>query len=173
MLYSDQEYTIVADRVYHVGEEVSNSYGEHSNDFLLAEYGFILEQNSWDEVCIDDAILPQLSELQEVKLGEMDLISNFRLRQGRGACDRTKRLMQFICSTQGLAKDTNDGFDEGQSIVREDELLSEFLRSYVDKIGNVISGLETLQSGEQSQRELLSKRWRQIETLVRQFIQQS
>lgn len=33
-----------------VGEEILLSYGPHSNDFLLNEYGFTLTENTWNYI---------------------------------------------------------------------------------------------------------------------------
>ncbi|KAK7991519.1 hypothetical protein PG988_000313 [Apiospora saccharicola] len=49
-------------RAYEVGEEVFVSYGDHSNDFLLAEYGFLMTNNCWDVISIDDIVIPRLDE---------------------------------------------------------------------------------------------------------------
>ena len=46
------------------------SYGPHSNDFLLVEYGFILESNKCDSIPLDHLILPLLSTSQAASLRE-------------------------------------------------------------------------------------------------------
>ena len=43
--FSPKKFTFILDRGYCVGEEVHMSYGSHSNDFLPAEYGFVLTDN--------------------------------------------------------------------------------------------------------------------------------
>ncbi|KAK1783818.1 hypothetical protein QBC45DRAFT_398971 [Copromyces sp. CBS 386.78] len=63
--FSPTAFTITTTRPYTVGEEVYICYGNHSNDFLLIEYGFLFDENVWDEVCIDDAILPLLDKSQQ------------------------------------------------------------------------------------------------------------
>lgn len=40
--------TILADKAYAIGEELFISYGDHSNDFLLVEYGFVLDDGRWE-----------------------------------------------------------------------------------------------------------------------------
>jgi hypothetical protein len=44
------------------------SYGNHSIVFLFIEYGFTLDENRWDEVSLDEFILPLLSEEQKTTL---------------------------------------------------------------------------------------------------------
>merc|ERR1711924_21897 len=43
---------LVALRELHLGEEVINSYGELPNDFLLLDYGFVIEDNPLDRVAL-------------------------------------------------------------------------------------------------------------------------
>ena len=62
--FSPSGYTICADRDIAPGEEVSISYGNHSNDFLLAEYGFILAENRWDEIRLDDILIELIDPQQ-------------------------------------------------------------------------------------------------------------
>jgi hypothetical protein len=52
------------------GSEIYVSYGTHSNDFLIIEYGFILNTNKHDYTTLDHLILPLLSEEQEETLKE-------------------------------------------------------------------------------------------------------
>ena len=54
--FDSENFTITSNRPYATGEELYVCYGRHGNDFLLAEYGFILAENRWDEVSLDDAI---------------------------------------------------------------------------------------------------------------------
>ena len=68
--FSSTAYIITADRRYRQGEEVRFCYGEqHSNDALMAEYGFIMARNRWDSVALDEVILPRLSAQQRTELG--------------------------------------------------------------------------------------------------------
>ncbi|KAL9099888.1 MAG: hypothetical protein Q9163_004663 [Psora crenata] len=52
----ERGFTVTSDRVYDAGEEIFTSYGGHSNDFLLVEYGFFLERNRWDTLPLDHLI---------------------------------------------------------------------------------------------------------------------
>lgn len=65
---------VTCDRDYEAGEEVYLSYGKHSNDMLLAEYGFIFDGNMWDHVKLDELILPQLSVAQKEALEEANFL---------------------------------------------------------------------------------------------------
>lgn len=45
---------------YQVNEELFFSYGPHSNEFLLCEYGFVLQENNWNFIDISEYITPLL-----------------------------------------------------------------------------------------------------------------
>ena len=68
--YDAESYTITTDREYKSGEEIYISYGEHTNDFLLAEYGFIpnVEDNKWDKIELDEFSRNLLGDGIEQKL---------------------------------------------------------------------------------------------------------
>lgn len=46
--FNHKGFTIYADKTYEKGEELYISYGSHSNDFLLVEYGFTLKENVYN-----------------------------------------------------------------------------------------------------------------------------
>jgi hypothetical protein len=72
------------------------SYGNHSNDFLLAEYGFILDENKWGEISLDEVILPLFSEEQKHKLKEAGFLGNFILDR-ETVCYRTQIALRLLC----------------------------------------------------------------------------
>jgi hypothetical protein len=59
---SSKGYSVTSTVPHAEGEQIFVSYGCHSNDFLLVEYGFLLpdRDNKWDEVRIDSLILSEL-----------------------------------------------------------------------------------------------------------------
>jgi hypothetical protein len=79
-------------------EELFVSYGPHSNDFLLVEYGFLLpgETNMHDSVNLDSVILPTLSTEQKSRLdangylGAYTLFSPAANGGEAGVCWRTE-----------------------------------------------------------------------------------
>lgn len=46
-------------------EQILLNYGPHSNDFLLCEYGFVMNQNKWNYIDITDYILHLINMQQE------------------------------------------------------------------------------------------------------------
>lgn len=53
-------FHVVTSCTYKAGEELYFSYGPHSNEFLLCEYGFTLPVNTWNYVDVSDMIIPLL-----------------------------------------------------------------------------------------------------------------
>lgn len=51
-------FHVVTSCSYKPGDELFFSYGPHSNEFLLCEYGFTLPQNKWNFIDITDFIQP-------------------------------------------------------------------------------------------------------------------
>ncbi|OWB60705.1 hypothetical protein B5S29_g1585 [[Candida] boidinii] len=79
------------------GEEVFNTYGELSNAFLLAKYGFVADGNIYDSVCLGREILNDSKKFDTelhldwwVSGGGYDLISSYFQKEdgccGDGGC---------------------------------------------------------------------------------------
>ncbi|KAF4979365.1 hypothetical protein FZEAL_4406 [Fusarium zealandicum] len=170
--YSASGYSIGADRVYHQGEEVYVSYGPHSNDFLLTEYGFILDTNRWDEVYLDDVILPRLNKTQRADLASTDFLGRYTLDDQTLGCHRTQVALRLLCCTQRQWQRFFDAEDDGNSSQEEvDELLLEALKNFIEIIKKTLYKIDEIEGGLASQRELLRRRWQQIETMVTKTIE--
>jgi hypothetical protein len=164
-----ERYAITTDRNYRAGEELYLSYGDHSNDFLLAEYGFFLDKNRWDEVCIDDPLLARLNEKQKAELRQRDLLGNYTVRAETGACHRTQVALRLCCCTREQWLDFLDEKDNAaESQQKVDGLLIKVLSSFLSEAQDVTEKLGKLQVGLESQREILSRRWKQIENIIEQ-----
>lgn len=170
VLYSPEGYVVTTDRKYRAGEEVCTSYGDHSNDFLLAEYGFVLEQNRWDEVCLDDAILPSLSPGQTAVLETGGYLGGYMLN-GAALCERTQAVLSVLCDTPGGLEAFTDGADVGDAVLQtHDDMLVEFLVRFIDRVKQILKEISELKDGLDSQRSLLRRRWEQIERLATQAV---
>ncbi len=138
-------------------EELFVSYGPHTNDFLLVEYGFLLpgDENIRDCVSLDPVILPTLSIEQKRRLdakrylGEYTLFSPQANGGEAGVCWRTE-----VAARIGLISAQQwEGFVDG--VLDEDELGDEVrekagavIRTWVEAmrqhVERSVSGLEGL-----------------------------
>ncbi|KAK3693789.1 hypothetical protein B0T22DRAFT_496444 [Podospora appendiculata] len=170
-------FTVTARREYAAGDEVCISYGRHSNDFLLAEYGFVLAHNRWDEACLDDAVLPRLSRRQRELLDEVGFLGNYML-DASTVCYRTQVALRLLCVplpvwrsyVDGAADGGGGGAGAGDEDAQQDEvdaLLVEILREYSERIEDTLETVEAMDDvGQAGHREMLCMRWRQIRRLV-------
>ncbi|KAL6410211.1 Ribosomal N-lysine methyltransferase set11 [Ilyonectria robusta] len=171
--YSAMGYSIVADRAYREGEEVYISYGPHSNDFLLTEYGFILDTNRWDEVHLDEVIFPRLNKTQRADLKSVDFLGRYTLDDQTLGCHRTQVALRMLCCTPRQWQRFFDAEDDGSTSQSEvDELLLEVLKDFLDIIAKTLLKVDETDVGLDSQREWLRRRWQQVEAMVRKTIEQ-
>jgi hypothetical protein len=169
------------------------SYGAHTNDFLLVEYGFILQSNTCDSLPLDHLILPHLSVSQTESLKEDAFYAKYTLMPTTPyICHRTQAVIRLItCPERRYAAFIN-GTDEGakeQGVVNAYviELLKKYEREIADNIEEV-EGLPVEESramnrsekqrhvsaaenGEnrgvtQVQKDVLLRRWKQIREIV-------
>jgi hypothetical protein len=164
--FSPEGITIKSDKVYEKGEEIYISYGSHSNDFLLAEYGFVLEKNKWDEIRLDQVILPELSAQQQKLLEEEGFLGNYVLDQDT-VCYRTQAALRLLCVPVKrwvlfLAGEDDNEVDQKQV----DEILSKLLRRYLKLAKENMKSIGSSTLGLDPQRDALERRWRQISILL-------
>ncbi|KAK7739001.1 hypothetical protein SLS53_005897 [Cytospora paraplurivora] len=184
-----EAFTFTAARPYARGEEVHISYGRHSNDFLLVEYGFVLGRNEWDEVCLDGAVLPALSGAQREELEGVGFLGNYVLDRDT-VCHRTQVALRILAVsgrygglTMGAWRRFVNGLDDGEgSQAKADSLLVGLLEEYDGVIGGKVKELKKLEFGDdddddggedlnESRRGLLLARWGQIRELVRATVE--
>lgn len=171
--YSASSYEITADRRYSKGEEVLVSYGNHSNDLLLVEYGFIFDGNRWDETTLDDVVIPLLSEDRKKILQNERYWLDYHLDRD-GACYRTIVALRLLCMPirlwrRGLAK----GFDDNDRYKRMvTELLLKVFGNYKGIVSERLAQISNLRPGTDVQRDILRRRWAQIEKIVSDAIEQ-
>lgn len=170
--YSATGYQIIADRRYMKGEEMYISYGDHNNDFLLAEYGFVLEENKWDSICLDELLLPLFSEAQKQELKDAGFYGKFILDEHR-ICYRTQVAIRLLRMPVGQWQrlvanglDENNKYQEGIA----DGVLLGVLTKYKDSVAEKLEQVKVLDCGfkcpRESQREMLTRRWQQIQRLL-------
>lgn len=143
------------------------SYGNHSNDFLLAEYGFILDENKWDEISLDAVLLPLFSEEQQHKLNEAGFLGNFVLDRATVSY-RIQVALRLLCMTSNrwLHLVANGLGDEDEYQTAVNKILLKALKDYLESVHERLRQIEVLHYGLSSQRDTLSRRWTQIHMLL-------
>ncbi|TAQ84510.1 hypothetical protein B7494_g7176 [Chlorociboria aeruginascens] len=167
VMFSPAGYRICTDRRVARGEEIYISYGNHSNDFLLAEYGFLLEENRWDEIRLDEMILPLFSEAQTQVLNDAGFLGKFVLDRDT-VCYRTQVALRLLCMPVGRWQRSvaNGSEDEDKYRLAVDKILLKALKLAVGSVDEKIKQVAVLDRGLASQRGTLSRRWTQIRQLL-------
>lgn len=165
--FSPSGYKISAHRDIEKGEEICISYGSHSNDFLLVEYGFTLAENRWDEICLDDILLPLFSEDQKQKLEEESFLGKFVLDR-EAVCYRTQVSLRLLCmpANRWQVLVTNGVEEKDEYQVTVDGILRNALKLHLKSVDRQIQQIEMLDFGLDSQRRTLSVRWKQLRLLL-------
>lgn len=183
-------YSVSADRDYKAGEEVSVSYGPHTNDFLLVEYGFILGINQNDSIPLDHLLLPHLSAEQADALREDGFHGNYTLFSKEPTiCHRTQTVLRLIVLDNRRYSAFVGGDDDGsQEQGRINDYLVRILTKYSREIIDILEDLQGLRTAgtdedkgkrRQSKRlpaigiaiktehkDVLLRRWKQIREIV-------
>ncbi|TEA11983.1 Ribosomal lysine N-methyltransferase set11 [Colletotrichum sidae] len=169
--FDTSSFTIRADRTYSPGEEIHICYGRHSNDFLLVEYGFIMSENEYDEIRLDDVIIPKLGPAERELLKERGFLGNYVL-DSEEVCHRTQVALRTRVVNARRWAQFVDGFQDGDAEQGEvDALLRSMLVEYESDIEERIATVEKLEVVEAFQRDMLVTRWRQIQDMVRTAIE--
>lgn len=83
-----QVYTSTA---YNTNDQLYLSYGPHSNDFLLCEYGFVIpSENKWNDLDISDMIILLLKENQSEFLKANNYYGEYTINIESGVSFRTE-----------------------------------------------------------------------------------
>lgn len=160
---------ILASKNIDAGEEVTISYGNHPNDFLLVEYGFILDENPWDEVLLDPYILPLLGDSQKRKLEDASFLGNYFLDQ-HTVCHRTQVALRILFLPLHNWEYFVKGFDDGEKdLPQVDRLILSILTEYRRDVRQNLD-LISQSNDFHAQRKILSRRWKQIDELLEDAI---
>ncbi|KAF1995788.1 SET domain-containing protein [Amniculicola lignicola CBS 123094] len=154
-------YKVTANRDYKAGEEIYVSYGTHTNDFLLVEYGFILDSNQSDALSLDHLILPLLSSEQVEILKEdgfhgkytLSLLPKSDSEKAKKElevqiCHRTQTALRLLCLPNrryaAFVSGTDDGSNEQGKI---NAYLLGLLKQYSRQVMDVLEEVEALTVG--------------------------
>lgn len=164
--FDHQGFSIYATREYAEGDELKICYGRHSGDFLLVEYGFVMDENRWDEVLLDDVLLSKLDARQKDKLEEAGYLGNYVMDR-ETVCYRTQVAVRLLCCGFREWKRFVDGIDDGErSQLKVDRAIVGLLGDLRHDAEKAISEVEALTIEDQQQQEMLVRRWKHIEALV-------
>ncbi|KAJ2901733.1 uncharacterized protein MKZ38_001504 [Zalerion maritima] len=165
--FSSKSYKVTANRAYHTSEEIYVCYGNHSNDFLI-EYGFVLAENRWDEICLDEVIIPALSEQQKAELKTTGYLGNYMLDAETAGCFRTQVALRLMVSSRDEWQSFLNSGDGIASQAKVDILLAQLIDIFLRRIQEKLQRINNLHHiGQERQRRLLARRWEQIKTLFK------
>jgi hypothetical protein len=184
-------YSVTADRDYKAGEEVFVSYGSHTNDFLLAEYGFILDTNQNDSIPLDHLLLLLLSKEQTDALKEDGFHGKYTLfAKDPIICHRTQAVLRLLVLDNRRYSSFVGGDDDGsKDQARVNDYLTGILTKYSRQIIDILEELEQIETENsdttnsnrrqsraatiraqnlprREHKEVLLRRWKQIRELV-------
>jgi hypothetical protein len=169
VLFTAHGYEIASHRKIEKGEEVFISYGNHGNDFLCVEYGFILAdgENRWDEVALDEILVRLFDAMQKEQLKEAGFWQKYVL-DARGVCYRTQVALRLLCvPVNRWTRMVASGVEEGDVYQgRVNEILGKELKKYMISVQERIGEVKRLECGLASQRDVLGRRWEQIRLLI-------
>jgi len=156
-------FSATVDRSYAAGEEVTFCYGSHSNDTLLVEYGFVADNNKWDEVVMDDAIVPRLSDEQITWLEEFGMFGHYCI-DNESACYRIEAAIRATFLTRPQWTAFARGEDDGQdSRVLADGVLKTVIVDYDSHVQATMASLSKLGL---IKRHPLFQRWSQVALIL-------
>ncbi|KAH8688611.1 hypothetical protein GQ44DRAFT_780796 [Phaeosphaeriaceae sp. PMI808] len=188
-------YSVTADRDYKAGEEVFVSYGSHTNDFLLVEYGFMLDSNTHDSIPLDHLLLPSLSSEQMNALKDDGFYADYTLSPTLPTiCHRTQAVLRLLVLDSRRYSAFVCGDDNGY---RDQARLNEYLVATLTKYSKEIMGIleevdciavvaergkdgsrrKSSSTGQidkpasQEQKDALLRRWKQIRDIVNKAIE--
>jgi hypothetical protein len=176
--YTKDGYTLSALQDIKAGDELSISYGNHSNDFLLVEYGFLIpeQENCWDEVRLDDL----LEGLFDDEKGELIKGKGYWgkwVLDGEGICYRTRVACSLLCKgvTSGRWERMVDNGEDGRESIKKgvDEIVGKALQEYQAVIEERLSNIADVKEGTEDQKAMLRERWKQIGVFVSRYLETS
>jgi len=164
--FSPSGYMITTPTPIKKGEEIYITYGNHSNDFLLVEYGFVLEVNDWDEVSLDEFILPLLGVQQQDMLERAGFLGKYILDK-HTVCYRTQVALRSLSLSSRKWQRFVGGLDTGEKEQKGvDKILLKVLSLYRGEVSRVLAGLSEQHSGLSEHKETLFRRFKQIDSML-------
>lgn len=167
MAFYSKGYAVTVDKAYNAGDEVFISYGDHPNDYILTEYGFIIDDNQWDKIYLDDVLIPKLSGNQKSELQRKGIFGEYLLGAGKKLPSRTQNVLRLLCLSGAQSQRLTDVKGAGGGLQEQvDALFTDVLIEFLDVISDTLEHVEKLKVGQTAQRALLARRWKQISNSI-------
>jgi hypothetical protein len=154
---------------YESNHEIYLSYGPHSNEFLLCEYGFMLTENPWNDVDLTDEVLSVLDRSQRDFLESKGYLGDYTMNRDDvsfrievalavsleqdGSLDENRRLKAFI-----------NGISDGKYYKRKsNEILMSILENLRDEHEGKLNGDEVVDALYKQQISIISHQLEKIQ----------
>lgn len=176
--YDIKGLSVISQSPYKSGKEVSISYGAHSNEALICEYGFTIPSNSDNTLIIDALFAEILKPWQTRLLMEMGYFEDCTIDDNGYPSFRTDVTLRTALLDEDQCVEGSDGcrrltqYVNGRSSGRSeqaavDRLLKDLLSVELRKIQDAISSLKRTERGNDPNMLLIRRIWRDQEDIVR------
>ncbi|KAL4787959.1 hypothetical protein BJX76DRAFT_250002 [Aspergillus varians] len=176
--FDGEKYTFKAMRRYEKGEEIYMSYGAHSNDFLLVEYGFCLDHNPSDGIYLDDIILGDLTTSEKKELEEQGCLGNFQVKASGPDTNTIAAAAIKHMDRQDWRNFISDMSRKGFGGRKTADIISGWIKMYLRECTITIKFLMEVSKTRSAESEtdkekldMLLARWKQIQQLCEKVLQ--
>ncbi|KAL9054969.1 MAG: hypothetical protein Q9162_003824 [Coniocarpon cinnabarinum] len=177
--FNNTGFTVVAARDYEPGEEVFVTYGNYGNEFLLVEYGFMMDPNVCDTVALDQYVIPEFNKAQRALVEEANMFGNYNLHASNSPsnvtpptyCYRTQCALRALVLPPAKAKEYIDsGGESGDNEIpnerkKIDDMWKHICGHVFENVLKCKNSVET-DLAEGAPQEILLARWNQISDMV-------
>ncbi|KAL9086771.1 MAG: hypothetical protein Q9159_003990 [Coniocarpon cinnabarinum] len=161
------------------GEEVFVTYGNYGNEFLLVEYGFMMDPNVCDTVALDQYVIPEFNKAQRALVEEANMFGNYNLHASNSPsnvtpptyCYRTQCALRALVLPPAKAKEYIDsGGESGSNEIPDerkkiDDMWKHICGHVFENVLKCKNSVET-DLAEGAPQEILLARWNQISDMV-------
>jgi hypothetical protein len=129
-----------------------------------------MDKNSWDEITLDEYLIPRLSEKQKEMLKEARFLGKYVV-DGKMVCHRTQIVLRMLVLPVGRWRRFVSGNDDGEKDQDAvNEVLKRVLEEYRADVQARLGEVEESDVGMECQRDTLRRRWEQIDRLLQKAL---
>jgi hypothetical protein len=141
------------------------SYGTHSNDFLLIEYGFMLAKNKHDSTTLDEAIFSLLETASKEILEQYGYLGSYYLT-ATGVCYRTQVAVRAMVTSAKRMQEFLDGEYDGAKEEKKMRMMMKYvLQVFRAELEGATGGASEVNVSEHVKEVVLSRRREMIAML--------